>query len=454
MSKSKEIKKYFTEKTNHTKESINKLIDDGEIVYGDFINTDIFKKSNTKMPKSGILIIEEKELVFYGAKSILEKEVFVSFPFENLRLTSHPAFTINFIFEQPDKPSDKCKFSFSWEDYISKNIKPQFLASLEKKIKFSLEKKTTKLLKQKNIDNTEIYFYFNKLVKNKIYNKKLIQGYLSLAKREILNAYDYLNQSKNYFYNDNNSNKSILYLISAESSIHKAKGFFTIANEKNQETTTILNFSIKMDIVEKVSERWISYVESTIDYYEAIGYNNTLEYPKQILYQAINYNSEGLFYIAMMNVAYAKALLEYYTQAYPMYYDYSQTLSSCKTYLDLAKLTMNLVYNNSDVDAPLAKSIIEQAELHSQDAENKGIESSAITIAMISIQESLIARGQAFAALDLKNAIGYEISENNLANEKPLSQTNHLEIQYIMLSIIVIESLLIVILWFKKNKNH
>ena len=187
MSKSKEIKQYLSKVNTHTKSSINKLIEDGRIIYGDFINKDIFKKSNTKMPKAGILIIEEKELIFYGAKSLFEKEVLVNFPYEDLKLTSHPTFTMNFIFEQPNFRLDKCKFSFAWEDYISKNIKPLFISAIKEKISKSLKKRASKLLKQKNIDNTDIYFYFNKLITSKIYDKKLIQGYLSLIRREILN---------------------------------------------------------------------------------------------------------------------------------------------------------------------------------------------------------------------------------------------------------------------------
>ena len=186
MSKSKEISQYFTKVSNHTKISINKLVEEGKIIYGDFINNDIFRKSNTKMPKAGILILEEKELFFYGAKSILEKEVLTSFPYENVRITSSPAFTLNFIFEQPDSKSDKCKFSFSWEDYISKNIKSLFLSSLEEKTILSLKRKATKLLKHQNIDNSDTYFYFKKLLQYKIYDKKLIKGYLSLIKRDAL----------------------------------------------------------------------------------------------------------------------------------------------------------------------------------------------------------------------------------------------------------------------------
>ncbi len=270
--------------------------------------------------------------------------------------------------------------------------------------------------------------------------------WIDLAKREIRNANEYLNQSKEYF-NKNNMNTSFLvYLIGSNSSIHKAKGFFLLSNEKNEGNTTLMETSDLLDNLESVSSEWIGIVEATIDFYEDIGLKEFVLPSKDVLNLIKSYHSNGLYYVSIMNSAYAKALIEYNTQGHLLCNNYSQALTSCETYLNYVDLTMNMVYNNPDVDAPFAVSLIEQAKLHFQDAKKVESEENSVIIAGISIQESLIAREQAKAALELKNAIEQELSKDN----QPKKGDNGDSVPGFEL-IILVAALLITVITLRKN---
>ncbi|MBN2790133.1 MAG: hypothetical protein JXR69_08080 [Candidatus Delongbacteria bacterium] len=181
MSKRTEIQKYS--KIVNNQDKINYLIKSNRIIYGELMNTVIYYESNTLLPKTGILIQEDDSLVFYGSKSILEKEYLIKFDYENIILAKNTGFTINFVNAEFDKKKDKCKFSIAWEDYVTKNIKPDFIFRLSMKIKDKLIRKAINLLKNFDTSN-EAYVYYHRILNEKIYDINFLIEFMNLIQIE------------------------------------------------------------------------------------------------------------------------------------------------------------------------------------------------------------------------------------------------------------------------------
>ena len=177
MSKKTEITKYTALASDE--EKVESLLKSNRIIYGELMNTVIYYESNTLLPKTGILVQEDEELVFYGSKSILEREYFLKFKYENLYLSKNTGFTINFVNREEDKKKDKCKFSISWEDYITKNIKPDFVYRLSIKIKDKLIRKASQLLKDQDTSN-EAYIYYHRILNERIYDINFLIEFMKL----------------------------------------------------------------------------------------------------------------------------------------------------------------------------------------------------------------------------------------------------------------------------------
>jgi hypothetical protein len=181
VSKKSEIQNYS--KLKNDQEYLTALSRANRIIYGEFINSVIYFESNTLLPKTGILLQEEDEMVFYGAKSLLEKEFLLSFAYENIYLSQSSGFSISFIYQEFNKKKDKCKFSISWEDYITKNIKQEFTYRLSIKIKDRLLKKVFRLLKE-NDTSLEANYYYNRILSEKIDDINFIMDFIGLIKYE------------------------------------------------------------------------------------------------------------------------------------------------------------------------------------------------------------------------------------------------------------------------------
>jgi hypothetical protein len=177
VSKNTEIQRYSV--VTNTEDKIEVLLKSSRIIYGELMNTVIYYESNTLLPKTGILIQEDDELIFYGSKSMLEKEYFLKFNYENLHLSKNTGFTINFINRELDRKKDKCKFSIAWEDYITKNVKPDFVYRLSIKIKDKLIRKSTQLLKNQDTSN-EAYVYYHRMLNEKIYDINFLIEFMKL----------------------------------------------------------------------------------------------------------------------------------------------------------------------------------------------------------------------------------------------------------------------------------
>jgi len=203
LSKRSEIQKYA--KIKGDQDYVNTLLRAGRIIYGELINSVIYFESNTLLPKTGILIQEDDGMVFYGSKSLLEKEFNISFPYENIYLSQNSGFSISFIYQEYDKKKDKCKFSISWEDYITKNIKPDFIQRLNLKIRDRLLKRATEYLKA-NDTSQEANYYYNRVLTEKIDDINFILDFISLIKFEaeiesegFVEIYDNIIEKKSIF---------------------------------------------------------------------------------------------------------------------------------------------------------------------------------------------------------------------------------------------------------------
>jgi len=181
MSKKSEVQNYIN--IRGEKDYVDSLLRSDRIIYGEFINSLIYYESNTLLPKTGILMQEDDELVFYGAKSLLEREFLLKFSYENIYLSQNSGFSISFIYQEFNKKKDKCKFSISWEDYITKNIKPDFVYRLSVKIKDRLLKRASAFIKQ-NDTSRQAYYYYNRVLSEKIDDITFIIDFISLLKYE------------------------------------------------------------------------------------------------------------------------------------------------------------------------------------------------------------------------------------------------------------------------------
>lgn len=185
MGKSYELEKYYSKNQMRSKDDFFRLVEEGGVIYGDFINNKIYRESFTKIPKAGILVLEEDALYFYGSKSLLEKEFFFSIPYEDIQVTSAPAFVINFKILTKKGNTDKCKISISWEDYVIKNIKRSFLSLLSDKIIRHLLKTVHNFLENEE-DSEQANYYYQRILEEGIFSNRFIRGIVSLYKKQAL----------------------------------------------------------------------------------------------------------------------------------------------------------------------------------------------------------------------------------------------------------------------------
>ncbi|MBN1970088.1 MAG: hypothetical protein JXR48_16520 [Candidatus Delongbacteria bacterium] len=179
MSKISELTKYILLTGSENKRDAHKLIEENRVIFGDFIGRQIYQESNTWMPKEGILIIEDESLVFFGAKSIFEKEFFIRYPLEFIEITQTNGFVLNFKIKRYGYKSEKLRFSISWQDFFSKNIKNLFISNLEDKIYKHLTKLAKPLL-DKSIDDDYSRFLYERVLTSTNPDNEFLEKYLKL----------------------------------------------------------------------------------------------------------------------------------------------------------------------------------------------------------------------------------------------------------------------------------
>ena len=281
----------------------------------------------------------------------------------------------------------------------------------------------------------------NKKMSNIIPTTIACAEWFSLAEQDIKKAEMLISEAKMGYTGEEYSNV-IYQLIIADSLLEKARALINISEIRNNITS--LEPSRIKKIMKVVSSEWIKVVESITDHYSIIT-GKPLRSSKNLLNQSKEYYVNSSYYQALMKAAEAKATVEYICNT-PQFTNRLVALESCKTIIEYANLTMSKVYNESTIDAPLAEENFELAKLHLRDAEYEESEEGSKVIAALAIEESMIAKEQALAALDLKNAV-----EQGFIEEKTSVTSNEILWQYTAITVMILEAIFICFLLFKKK---
>ncbi|MCD6541988.1 MAG: hypothetical protein J7K38_01525, partial [Thermoplasmata archaeon] len=142
---------------------------------------------------------------------------------------------------------------------------------------------------------------------------------------------------------------------------------------------------------------------------------------------------EGYYYLALMESAQAKALMDYYLNR-PDINNGKEAIRIAETYLNYTSTSMSEIYESNLVDAPFAEIYFELAELHIKDAKKQDRDSAKITIATLSIKESMIAKEQAIAAMFLSKTAGLSL-ENPQSTDQNVNNSFN---QYVLAGLILV----------------
>ncbi len=264
--------------------------------------------------------------------------------------------------------------------------------------------------------------------------------WISLADDELKKSETYIDASQNS-YTEGNYNATLIYLTKADYLLYKADNLLKIAKNRNN-LSLRENYSQMTKEGEKVAFNWINTADDKISLAENLKdkREDIIVIARDVLNESKQYYSEGNYYLSLMSAAEAKALAEFVLD-YEKYEKYERALVQAEKCVKGAKDSMKEIYEDTDIDAPLAELHIEMAKLHFEEAKNAKT-MSAIPLADIAIQEALTAEEQVKAVVDLKNVI-----EN--PSEMP---TKKYKWQYAV-PILAMVVLSLFILWFKRRRR-
>ena len=219
-----------------------------------------------------------------------------------------------------------------------------------------------------------------------------------------------LKESENYFeasqnsYREENYNATLVYLTKSDFLLYKANNLLKVAKNRNN-LSLRRNYSQMTKEGEKVAFSWINTADDKISLVENLKdiREDIIVIARDVLNESKQYYSEGNYYLSLMSAAEAKALAEFVLN-YEKYEKYEKALVQAEKCVEGAKDSMKEIYEDTDIDAPIAELHLEMAELHFEEAKNAKT-MSAIPLADIAIQEAQTAEEQVKAVVDLKNAI-------------------------------------------------
>lgn len=219
-----------------------------------------------------------------------------------------------------------------------------------------------------------------------------------------------LKESENYFeasqnsYREENYNATLVYLTKSDFLLYKANNLLKVAKNRNN-LSLRRNYSQMTKEGEKVAFSWINTADDKISLVENLKdiREDIIVIARDVLNESKQYYSEGNYYLSLMSAAEAKALAEFVLN-YEKYEKYEKALVQAEKYVEGAKDSMKEIYEDTDIDAPIAELHLEMAKLHFEEAKNAKT-MSAIPLADIAIQEAQTAEEQVKAVVDLKNAI-------------------------------------------------
>lgn len=276
--------------------------------------------------------------------------------------------------------------------------------------------------------------------------------WLSLADQKIIDIEEILFESNNT-YARGEYQKVIHQLILANSLLQKTKILLNLSDIRNNIDPIE---SVRIEQTFKiVAYKWINMLELKIDHSLFLT-TIPIQSIKILLNQSYEYYENAFYYKSLMKTAEAKAMLEYYNNL-PALNNRTTSLKSCEAVIEYVNLTLSKIYNKPTIDAPIAQYNIELANLHLRDAKNEKTEGGSILLAGLSIQEALIAKNQAQSVIDVFNLMekgfsGIDENDRSISTEcERKFQFDSNKIQYLMLMIIVIQSLLLFYIFKKKN---
>jgi len=222
--------------------------------------------------------------------------------------------------------------------------------------------------------------------------------WLSLVDKDLKGCENYFDASQDS-YTEENYNATLVYLTKSEFLLYKTDNLLKIAKNRNN-LSLRENYSQMAKEGEKVAFNWINTANDKISLAENLDTRgDILVIARDVLNESKKYYSEGKYYLALMNAAEAKALAEFVLD-YEKYENYERALVQAEKCVEDAKNSMKGIYEDPDIDAPLAELHIEMAELHLEEAKNMKTVS-AFPLADITIQEALTGEEQVKAVLDL-----------------------------------------------------
>lgn len=226
--------------------------------------------------------------------------------------------------------------------------------------------------------------------------------WLSLAENEFEESRHYFSISQEN-YDNKNFNDTLKTLTKSNFAIYKAESLLNVAKLKNNESSKI-NYPQRTEGGEKAVSKWIQDADEQIAILSQSGKRKDIvASSEEALEIAKQQYSDENYYLSVMNAAEAKALADFGID-YEDFVDHENAILRAEKQMEKTNESLSVLFNNHEIDAPIAILHFETAKIRLEESNTKN-STSSIPLADISIRNSLIAKEQANAVLDLKDAI-------------------------------------------------
>ena len=224
--------------------------------------------------------------------------------------------------------------------------------------------------------------------------------WLSLAERDFHESEYYLSISQDHY---DDSNTTLDALTKSNFAIYKTRNLLNLAESKNKFSPEINSIQITTE-GEKVASKWIQMAYDSLSLLTESGKKrDIITYSEDNLDVAKQYYSEENYYLAAMKAAEVKALAEFEIKD-EKFATSEDAILYADNQMEHTSKSLSILHNDQEIDAPIATLHFETAKIRLEESKSKD-STSSIPLADTSIRNSLIAKEQANAVLDLKNAI-------------------------------------------------
>jgi hypothetical protein len=226
--------------------------------------------------------------------------------------------------------------------------------------------------------------------------------WLSLAERDYQESKQYYSIFQNDS-NNSNFNTTLDALVKMDFAIYKTRNLLNVAEERNKLYPNISNTQLSSG-GEKVAFERIEMADESVSTLSKLEEREDLvKYCEDHLDIAKKYYSHENYYMATMTAAEIKALTDYGIKNEK--FDTSQdAIIYAENQLENANSSLKSLRDNNNIDAPIAMLHLETAQIRTEEAKNADSINSN-PLADSAIRNSLIAKEQAYAILEYKEAI-------------------------------------------------